>query len=133
MRDPVQPLSGVDVPAPCTYLCMQVRLWDRNCTRNERIALTPWAGGLRPNRLKTGLNWTIRPADGIRRPALLEPAGPDETVSSQDVHMVERPDLRHAIVDVAVRRTGRRGRAGQPLLSHQGPQDRSGARLRAAL
>src|ERR1700716_4763800 len=65
--------------------------------------------------------------------ALLEPASAYETVSAQAFHMVERPDLWHAIVDLAVRRTGGRRRAGQPLLPHQGPQDRSVARLRAAL
>ncbi len=59
--------------------------------------------------------------------------GPHEAVSAQIFHLVERPNVWHAIVDVAVRRAGRPGRAGQPLLSHQGPQDRSDARLRAAL
>src|SRR5258705_2137732 len=58
---------------------------------------------------------------------------PDEAVSAENIHLVERPDLRHAIVDVAVWRTGRPGRAGQSLLSQQGPQDRSDARFRAAL
>src|ERR1700682_1890585 len=63
-----------------------------------------------------GLNWTIRLADGIRTlDALLEPARPHETVSAQAFHMVERPDLWHAIVDLAVRRAGGRRRAGQTL------------------
>src|SRR3978361_1772450 len=57
----------------------------------------------------------------------------DETVSAEILHMVERPDFWHAIVDMAFRRTGRRGRAGQSLLPHQGPQDRSGRRLRTTL
>src|SRR4051812_9347531 len=81
----------------------------------------------------TGLVWTIRPADGIRASHYLEPAEPDEAVSAQNIHMVERPDLWHAVVDVAFWRTCRPRRAGQPLLSHQGPQDRPDARLRAAL
>src|SRR3978361_1994391 len=61
------------------------------------------------------------------------PARPDETVSAESLHMVERPDLWHPVVDMALRRTGRRGRAGQSLLPHQGPQDRSDGRLRTAL
>src|SRR5438270_9750692 len=58
---------------------------------------------------------------------------PHEAVSAEIFHLVERSDIRHAIVDVAIRRAGRPGRAGQPLLSDQGPQDRSDARLRTAL
>src|ERR1700722_1185135 len=80
-----------------------------------------------------GLYWTIRPAGGIRTATLLEPASANEAVFSQIIHVVEWPDLRHPIVDVAVRRTGRRRRRGQSLLPHQGSQDRSIARLRAAL
>src|ERR1700732_4233885 len=82
---------------------------------------------------RTGLYWTIRPAGGIRTATTLEPASAYETVFSQIIHMVEWQDLRHPIVDVAVRRTGRRRRRGQSLLPHQGSQDRSVARLRAAL
>src|SRR2546429_7879162 len=80
-----------------------------------------------------GLYWTIQPADGIRAATLPEPARIDETVSAQAFHMVEWPDVRHAIVDLAVRRTGGHGRAGQPLLPHPWRGDRSIARLRAAL
>src|SRR6266478_1805879 len=80
-----------------------------------------------------GLYWTIQPADGIRAATLPEPARIDETVSAQAFHMVEWPDVRHAIVDLAVRRTGRPGRTGQPLLPHPWRGDRSIARLRAAL
>src|ERR1700737_181406 len=79
------------------------------------------------------LNWTIRLADGITAASILEPARPHETVSAQAIHMVERADLWHTIVDMAVRRTGRRRRAGQPVLPHPRPQDRSVAWLRAAL
>ena len=43
-----------------------------------------------------------------------------ETVFPQTFHVVERPDVRDAIVDLAVWRAGRRGRAGQPLFSHPG-------------
>ena len=63
--------------------------------------------------------WTFRPADGIRAAPSSNRPSPDETVSAQILHLVEWPDLRHAIVDVAVRRTGRTRRAGQPLLPHQ--------------
>src|SRR5258708_5355396 len=68
-------------------------------------------------------NWTIRPADGITAASILEPARSHETVSAQAIHMVERADLRHAIVDMAVRRAGRRRRAGQPVLPHPRRQD----------
>jgi hypothetical protein len=53
--------------------------------------------------LFAGLYWTIRPADGITPATILEPARPDETVSAPAIHMVERGDLWHAIVDAAVR------------------------------
>src|SRR6476620_11389497 len=58
---------------------------------------------------------------------------PDETIPAQILHLVERPDLWHAIVDLAVWRAGRYRRAGQPLLPHQGWPDRSDAELRAPL
>src|SRR6266478_2146268 len=80
-----------------------------------------------------GLYWTIQPADGIRAATLPEPARIDETVSAQAFHMVEWPDVWHAIMDLAVRRAGRPGRAGQPLLPHPWRQDRSVSRFRAAL
>src|SRR5262245_51322999 len=57
----------------------------------------------------------------------------DENVFSALLHLVERGDLRHAAVDLALRRARGRGRVWQPLLPHQGRQDRSDARLRAAL
>ena len=49
------------------------------------------------------------------------------------LHLVERPGSWHAGVDLALWRGGRRGRVRQSLLPHQGRQDRSDARLRAAL
>src|SRR5258707_4118213 len=67
------------------------------------------------------------------RNAFSEPARIDETVSAQGFHMVEWPDLWHAVVDLAVRRAGGPGRTGQPLLPHPWRRDRSLARLRAAL
>src|SRR6266403_569952 len=79
------------------------------------------------------LYWTIRPAGGIRAATLPEPARTDETVSAQAFHVVERTDVWHAIVDLAVRRAGRTGRTGQPLLPHPWRQDRSVSRFRAAL
>src|SRR5712692_7789641 len=57
----------------------------------------------------------------------------DENVLPALLHLVEWGDLRHAAVDLALRRVRGRGRIRQPLLPHQGWQDRSGARLRAAL
>src|SRR5258705_3097283 len=80
------------------------------------------------------LYWTSRLADGIRAATRFpEPARIDETVSAQAFHVVEWPDVRHAIVDLAVRRTGWPGRTGQPLLPHPWRRDRSLAWLRAAL
>src|ERR1700730_1005971 len=58
---------------------------------------------------------------------------PHETVLSEAIHMVERRDLWHPIVDLAVRRVGRNRRAGQSLLSHPRRQDRSDPAFRAAL
>jgi NADH:ubiquinone oxidoreductase subunit len=40
---------------------------------------------------------------------------PHEAVSAEIFHLVERPDIRHAIVDVAIRRAGRPGRAGRKI------------------
>jgi NADH:ubiquinone oxidoreductase subunit len=44
----------------------------------------------------------------------------DEVIPAQVFHLVERSDLRHAVVDLAVGRTGWRGRTRQPLFPHQG-------------
>src|SRR5260370_14112482 len=71
--------------------------------------------------------------DGIRGLKCFSNRRTDEAVSAQAIYVVERPDLWHAIVDMAVRRNGRPGRAGQPLFPHPRWQDRSLARLRAAL
>src|SRR5215813_11312048 len=57
----------------------------------------------------------------------------DENVFSTLLYLVERGDFRHAAVDRALRRVRGRGRVRQSLLPHAGRQDRSGARLRAAL
>src|SRR5262249_60824443 len=57
----------------------------------------------------------------------------DENVFSARLYLVERGDLRHAGVDLALRRVRGRGRVRQSLLPHEGRQDRSNARLRAAL
>src|SRR5262249_40272506 len=56
-----------------------------------------------------------------------------EALSAALLHLVEWPDLRHAAVDLALRRARGRGRVRQPLLPHQGRQDRPVAALRAAL
>src|SRR6185437_12804855 len=77
--------------------------------------------------------WTIPRPNGIRAARHPRTGRSDETLSAQDLHMVERPDLRHPIMDLAVRRTGRRGRAGQSIFPYHWRQDRSRARLRAAL
>src|SRR5690348_9100665 len=66
-------------------------------------------------------------------PTLTNPGRAHETVLSQALHVVERPDLRHAAVDVAIRRARGAGRAGQPLLSDGRWQDRSGSAFRASL
>src|SRR5262245_36581379 len=56
-----------------------------------------------------------------------------EDISPALLHMVERPDLRNAGLDVALWRTRRRGRVRQPLLPDPRRQDRPEPRLRAAL
>src|SRR5262249_41252485 len=67
-------------------------------------------------------------------PSIEASAGrPHEAIFLEALHLVEQPDLRHAAMDLQVRRTRRRGRAGQPLLPHQGWRDRPDAALRAAL
>src|ERR1700744_2506394 len=58
---------------------------------------------------------------------------PHETVLPETLHLVEQPDLWHAIVDLEVRRAGGRGRGGQPLLSAPRRRCRSGPAFRAAL
>src|SRR5512139_2397229 len=62
-------------------------------------------------------------------------AGPlaHETVLPQALYLVEQPDLRHPALDLAVRRAGRPGRTGQPLLPDPRREDRSDPRFRAAL
>src|SRR6476469_3684406 len=57
----------------------------------------------------------------------------DENVLPALLYLVARGDLRHAADDLALRRVRGRGRIRQPLLPHQGWQDRSFARVRAAL
>src|SRR6185437_11592815 len=37
-----------------------------------------------------------------------QPVSPHETILAQALHVVEQPDLRHAVVDLAVRRARRR-------------------------
>src|SRR5579883_2392205 len=56
-----------------------------------------------------------------------------ETVPAQILHLVEWPDLWHPALDLSLRRIGRRGRAGQPLLPDARRQDRSDAAFRAPL
>src|SRR5260370_16853106 len=46
-----------------------------------------------------------------------------ETISAQILHLVERPDLWHAAMDVAVRRAGPRGRPPPPPPSPPTPQN----------
>src|ERR1700676_2799016 len=75
---------------------------------------------------------------GARRRPPADLSKPDSPTRHEELpaallHLVERPDLRHAAVDRALRGAGRRGRVRQPLLPHQGPQDRSDAGFRAAL
>src|SRR5215210_851928 len=49
------------------------------------------------------------------------------------VHLVERPDLRHPAVDLALWRIRRRRRVRQPLFSRTRREDRPGTRLRSPL
>src|SRR5947208_8034203 len=81
---------------------------DRNCMRHERIAPiarhsfaeSPTSQSSEPDARTLLDNSACRWHQG--RNPLLEPARTDETVSAQVFHMVEWPDLRHAIVDLAV-------------------------------
>src|ERR1700760_280272 len=58
---------------------------------------------------------------------------PHETVLPETLHLVEQPDLRHAIMDLAVWRAGGRGCAGQPLLPDPRRRGRSDPAFPAAL
>ncbi len=90
---------------------------------NQTIAAYPGSGQAIWRWLDIwGFRWHQSPTASNRT---AEPA--HETVPAEILHLVERPDLWHAIVDLAVRRAGRPGRAGQPLLPHQGRRDRSDA------
>src|SRR5438067_714668 len=57
----------------------------------------------------------------------------DEDIPPALLHLVERPDVRHAALDVALRRACRHRRVRQPLFPYAWRQDRSDARVRAAL
>ena len=85
-------------------------------------------------RLSDRARWTA-PRRGGRTPLfnVFQCAGSDEKFPAQAVHLVEFADLRDPILDLDVRRKGRRGRVRQPLLSDPRRQNRSGARFRAAL
>src|SRR5262245_14945421 len=72
--------------------------------------------------------WHVRAAD---LPFVVARA--DEDVSCAFFHVVERSDVRYAAVDLALWRVRRRGRVREPLLPHQGRQDRSDAGTRAAM
>ena len=76
-----------------------------------------------------------RPRNGINARSQTQQPGStgDEDLPAAPVHLVERPDLRHPILDLAVRRVRRHRRVRQSLLSHQGRPDRSDAGFRAAL
>src|ERR1700739_3068029 len=60
-------------------------------------------------------------------------ARPYETILPETLHLVEQPDLRHAALDLAVRRVGGRGCPGQPLLPDSRRCGRSDPAFRAAL
>ncbi|CAH1675559.1 hypothetical protein CHELA20_51367 [Hyphomicrobiales bacterium] len=51
----------------------------------------------------------------------------DERLSPARLYLVEQADVRNAVLDVAVWRTGRSGRVRQHLLSHEGWRQGSGA------
>src|SRR5262245_12514416 len=73
----------------------------------------PWTA---PSR--AGMNGAVRskaPPDDANR---------DETFLSALLHLVERPDLRHPVLDLALRRAGRARRVRQPLLPYARRQDR---------
>jgi len=84
LRDIAQPFQRVDVPEPAHQSCAALNVPDRNCMPDEQIALIPRQLAAKPasnaappdEAGRSGLIWTIRPADGIRASALLEPAIP---------------------------------------------------------
>ena len=59
--------------------------------------------------------------------------GPHENLLPAVLHLVERPDLRHPALDLALWRVGRPGRVRQPLLPYPRRRDRPDAADGAAL
>src|SRR4051812_15446019 len=84
-------------------------LWNGGCTHDERAP--PGATSSR-DPATAGLarrNWTIHSAGGNTIQRIRSKGRDHETVFPQNLHVVERPDLWHPALDLAVRRTGRRG------------------------
>src|SRR5580658_5372443 len=91
-----------------------------------RAALNSWLERLR-RRLVSSMPKLDRVAARWHQAAVkharLRRASDDENLPVTLLHLVERPDLRHASVDEALWRIRRRRRIRQSLLSHQGRQD----------
>src|SRR5687767_13358150 len=79
------------------------------------------------------LCWTFRWLRWHQGSCPFDSAVADETVLLEIVHLVEWPDVRHPVLDLALWRVRRRGRVRQPLLPHARRQDRSRTWVRAAL
>src|SRR5580658_4181445 len=101
-----------------------------------RAALNSWLKRLR-QRLVSSVSKLDRVAARWHQAAVkharLRRASGDEKLPAAVFYLVERPDLRHSVVDEAPWRIRRRRRIRQSLLPHQGRQDRSDARPRAAV
>src|SRR5580704_15903799 len=110
----------------------------RDCCRafEIRTALNSWLQRLR-QRLVSSMSKldsvAARWHQAAVKHARLRRASGDEKLPAAVFYLVERPDLRHPVVDDALWRIRRRRRIRQSLLSHNGGQDRSDARPRAAL
>ena len=97
--------------------------------RNEQILLNSWRQAAKTASLEPAVqelpqlpnpSGQLAPPMASRRHVPSNRQNPDEAVSAQNIHMVERPDIRHATLDVAVWRIGRPGRAGQSYYRTKG-------------
>src|ERR1700688_2112124 len=107
---------------------------DRDCCRafEIRAVLNLWLKRSR-KRLVSSMSMLDRVAARWHQAAVkharLRRASGDEKLPAAVFYLVERPDLRHPVMDEALWRIRRRRRIRQSLLPHQERQDRSDARL----
>jgi hypothetical protein len=126
LRDIVLTRSAGGRSRARVLIARKPNLSDRNCMRNERIAPIPRHAEARSGHAKywcakaavQGCNTRLQyqplsgqsaaPVASERHDISNRPSS-HEAVSAEIFHLVERPDVRHAIVDVAIRRAGRPG------------------------